>query len=88
MPKIFISYRREDSAYATDMIFDRLEKDFEVIYDVDAIPFGVDFVEHFLQAAATAGIKCGATRAPEAVRAIALAARRPVAVRRVALRGR
>ena len=49
MPKIFISYRREDSEHVTGRIYDRLESHFgrdNVFLDVDAIPLGVDFREH------------------------------------------
>jgi len=44
MPKIFISYRRADSQYVTDSIFDHMKKYFdEVFLDVGSIPFGVDY---------------------------------------------
>jgi hypothetical protein len=46
MPKIFISYRRADSAYVTDSIYDHLSRYFgkeNVFLDVESIPFGVDF---------------------------------------------
>ena len=49
MAKIFISYRREDSAYATGVIRDQLVGNLagcEVFFDVDSIPFGVDFRQH------------------------------------------
>ncbi|PSN13726.1 hypothetical protein C7271_22280, partial [filamentous cyanobacterium CCP5] len=49
MPKIFISYRRSDSADATGRIYDRLTAHFpaeDVFKDVDDIPFGVDFREY------------------------------------------
>ncbi len=49
MPKIFISYRRADSAYATDPIWDYLRRQFgdgNVFLDVGSVPFGVDFREH------------------------------------------
>jgi hypothetical protein len=47
--KIFISYRREDSAYATGFIRDQLVAALpgsEVFFDVDSIPYGVDFRAH------------------------------------------
>ena len=47
--KIFISYRREDSASITGRIYDRLVAAFgyPVIFkDVDSIPYGVDFRQH------------------------------------------
>jgi len=46
MPKIFISYRREDSNSITGRIYDRLSKRFgkhNVFKDVDSIPMGLDF---------------------------------------------
>ena len=49
MPKIFISYRREDNPDAAGRIFDRLEAHFDresLFMDVDTIPYGVDFVEY------------------------------------------
>jgi hypothetical protein len=48
MPKIFISYRRNDSASNAGRIYDRLEGHFgqgQVFMDVDTIRPGVDFVE-------------------------------------------
>jgi hypothetical protein len=49
MAKIFISYRRDDSAYATGVIRDQLATqltDCEIFLDVDSIPYGVDFRRH------------------------------------------
>jgi hypothetical protein len=46
MSSIFISYRRNDNAYATGRIYDRLLKHFdkrEIFIDVDSIPYGIDF---------------------------------------------
>ncbi len=48
MPKIFISYRRNDSATSAGRIYDRLEGHFgqgQVFMDVDTIQPGLDFVE-------------------------------------------
>ena len=48
-PKIFISYRREDSQATADHLYDRLEGHFgsgNVFFDVDSIPIGRDFVEY------------------------------------------
>ena len=48
MPRIFISYRRDDSAGHTGRIFDRLEGHFgqgQVFMDVDTIRPGLNFVE-------------------------------------------
>lgn len=47
--RIFLSYRREDSADVTGRIYDRLTLAFEkaqVFKDVDSIPLGLDFREH------------------------------------------
>jgi hypothetical protein len=44
--KVFISYRREDSADVTGRIYDRLVNELgkeQVFKDVDSLPFGVDF---------------------------------------------
>jgi flagellar biosynthesis GTPase FlhF len=49
MPRIAISYRREDSAAVTGRIFDRLTAQYgadSVFRDIDNIPLGVDFREH------------------------------------------
>jgi TPR repeat protein len=46
MTKLFLSYRRDDSADITGRIYDRLESHFgrdHVFRDLDAIPFGLDF---------------------------------------------
>jgi hypothetical protein len=45
--KIFLSYRREDSAAAAGRLGDRLTLEFEgaVFMDVDGIPLGTDFVK-------------------------------------------
>lgn len=52
-PRIFISYRRADSADVTGRIYDRLREHFgksAVFKDVDSIPPGVDFKEHLEKA--------------------------------------
>src|SRR5271166_6999964 len=49
MSKIFLSYRREDSAGVAGRIYDRLRVPFgpdSVFFDVDSVPVGVDFQEH------------------------------------------
>jgi hypothetical protein len=46
--KVFISYRRDDSAGHAGRVHDRLEREFGrdlVFMDVDAIPLGADFAE-------------------------------------------
>ncbi|OAI38828.1 hypothetical protein AYO40_06325 [Planctomycetaceae bacterium SCGC AG-212-D15] len=53
MPKIFISYRREDSEDVAGRICDRLGAHFgppNVFMDIDTIPFGVDFRKHIADA--------------------------------------
>jgi hypothetical protein len=52
MPRIVISYRREDSGVITGRIFDRLVARYgrEAIFrDIDNVPFGVDFRTHIDQ---------------------------------------
>ena len=47
--RIFLSYRREDSADVAGRIYDRLTQTFDksqVYKDVDSIPLGVDFRKH------------------------------------------
>ena len=54
-PKIFISYRRDNSRYITDRIYDRLVQRFganHVFKDIDSIPLGVDFRQHIDMAVA------------------------------------
>ena len=54
-PKIFISYRRADSADVVGRIYDRLIQQFgksAIFKDVDSIPPGVDFKEHLEKAVA------------------------------------
>jgi hypothetical protein len=49
MATIVISYRREDSKWIADRIFDRLEGHYgrgNVFMDIDSIPFGLDFRDH------------------------------------------
>ena len=49
MAKIFLSYRRDDSAAAAERIYDHLHAHFgpdAVFRDIDNIRFGVDFREH------------------------------------------
>src|SRR5438093_11128618 len=44
--KIFISYRRADSEYITDRVYERLARAFgpgNVVRDIDSIPHGIDF---------------------------------------------
>lgn len=49
MAKIFICYRREDSAYPAHQIYGNLTEHFgneSVIFDIDTIPFGIDFRDY------------------------------------------
>lgn len=53
MPNIFISYRRDDSAYAASAIKEKLEDAFgesSVFFDIDNIPLGVDFRQYISSA--------------------------------------
>src|SRR5262245_46627114 len=53
MLKIFISYRRDDSAYVTGMLAEKLREGFgktSVFIDIDTIPFGVDIRDHISRA--------------------------------------
>lgn len=46
MPKVFISYRRDDAAWQAHTIYERLASRLgpeSVFFDVDAIPLGVNF---------------------------------------------
>ncbi|MBV1877027.1 MAG: SUMF1/EgtB/PvdO family nonheme iron enzyme [Pseudomonadales bacterium] len=55
MPKIFISYRRGDSAYATNSINSALEQHFgaeAVFFDIDSVGLGNDFREIIAEAVA------------------------------------
>lgn len=49
MTKIFISYRRDDSAYVTDTVYEHMARHFgseNVFLDVGSIPMGVDFRQY------------------------------------------
>jgi hypothetical protein len=53
MPKIFLSYRRQDSIGVAGRIYDRLRAHFgddAIFMDIAAIPFGLDFREHIRSA--------------------------------------
>ena len=57
--RIFLSYRREDSQDAAGRLYDQLAVEFgedSVFIDVDAIPAGVDFVDHINEAVALADV--------------------------------
>jgi hypothetical protein len=46
--KVFISYRRDDSAGHAGRVYDRLEREFGrdlLVMDVDSIPLGTNFVK-------------------------------------------
>ena len=65
MPRITISYRREDSGVITGRIFDRLVVNYgraSVFRDIDSIPPGVDFREH-INEVLTQSDNAGARRA-------------------------
>jgi hypothetical protein len=49
VPRLFVSYRRDDSAGMAGRIFDRLESQFgreSVFMDIDSMPFGVSFPQY------------------------------------------
>lgn len=53
MPRIFLSYRRQDAEYVAELIRDRITETFgpeSVFMDVDSIPVGVDFREQIADA--------------------------------------
>ncbi|OYW24837.1 MAG: hypothetical protein B7Z55_01040, partial [Planctomycetales bacterium 12-60-4] len=59
MARIFISYRRDDSAYVASMLAQKLTADFgagSVFMDVDNIPIGVDFRKHLQNAVEQADV--------------------------------
>ena len=59
MPRIFISYRREETAYPAAWLFDRLEARFgeeQIFKDVDSIEPGEDFVERITTAVASCDV--------------------------------
>jgi len=59
MPRIFLSYRRQDSAGVAGRIYDRLRAHFGddgIFMDIDSIPFGLDFREHVNAAVDQCGV--------------------------------
>jgi hypothetical protein len=55
MPKIFISYRRSETAYVATLLSEKLIEEFgtnSVFFDIDNIPLGVDFRRHIDSAVA------------------------------------
>lgn len=59
MPRIFISYRREETAYPAGWLFDRLEARYgeeQIFKDVDSIAPGEDFVERITNAVASCDV--------------------------------
>ena len=59
MTRIFISYRREDSAYVAGILSNKIQGHFgkdSIFMDVDDIPFGVDFRKHISNAVGKCGI--------------------------------
>jgi hypothetical protein len=57
--KIFISYRRDDSAAGAGRVQNRLEREFGrdlLFMDVDAIPLGMNFVKVLLEEVAKYGV--------------------------------
>ena len=61
MPKIFISYRREDSQWPAQQIRDKLASHFgpeAVVFDVDSIPMGVDYRKYLANEVAQCDVLC------------------------------
>ena len=61
MPRIFISYRRDDSAGHTGRLYDRLSDHFgvdQVFMDVDTIAPGRNFVDAVRQAVGDCDVPC------------------------------
>jgi len=59
MPRIFVSYRRDDSGYVAGMLTERLKKVFgfdSVFIDVEAIPLGADFRKNISDAVARSDV--------------------------------
>lgn len=59
MPRIFISYRRQETAYPAGWLFDRLEARYgeeQIFKDVDSIAPGEDFVERITTAVASCDV--------------------------------
>jgi hypothetical protein len=59
MSKIFLSYRRQESAGVAGRIYDRLRThlgDDGIFMDIDSIPFGVDFREYIRSAVDQCGV--------------------------------
>jgi formylglycine-generating enzyme required for sulfatase activity len=59
VPKIFVSYRRQDSAAIAGRIFDRLRAHFgedAIFMDIDSIPCGADFRAHISSAVDQCGV--------------------------------
>jgi hypothetical protein len=63
MPKIFISYRRDDSGGWAGRLYDRLSQQFgrdNIFMDINTIEPGLDFVE-VIQEAVTSRVSPGMT---------------------------
>ena len=57
--KIFISYRRDDSQIASQSIYEALVKEIgfdQVFFDIDDIPYGVNFKTHLDRVVSECGI--------------------------------
>lgn len=58
-PKLFLSYRRDDSMDICGRIYDGLVLKFgrdRLLRDVDSIPFGIDFKQHIVKLIAESGL--------------------------------
>ena len=59
MPKIFICYRREDSKWPAQRIYDKVVECFgskSVVWDIDTIPLGADFREYLNKEVSKCGV--------------------------------
>ncbi len=61
MAKIFISYRRDDTQYQADRLYELIkpmvpDPDKDIFIDVDNIPLGVDFVDHLGERVGQCGV--------------------------------
>ena len=73
MPKFFICYRREDSQYPAQMIYQKLISEYDadsVVFDVDSVPLGADFREYLDERRCLDGAGFGQPQCQEVLRRI------------------
>ena len=56
MPRVFISYRRADTALLADLLAERLGERFQVFVDVEAIDLGDSFMARIQRAISSADV--------------------------------